>query len=56
MTERPAKPLRSQKTRDRILSEARRLFAEHGFENTAIRAVGEAAKGQPGHGDALLSQ
>lgn len=38
-----SKPLRSQPTRDRILAEARRLFAEHGYERTTIRAVGAAA-------------
>ena len=43
MTERNAKPLRSQATRDRILKEARRLFAEQGFEKTTIRAVATAA-------------
>lgn len=41
------KPLRSQPTRDRILTEARRLFAEHGYERTTIRAVGAAAKVNP---------
>ena len=38
-----AKPLRSQPTRNRILAEARRLFAEQGFERTTIRAVAAAA-------------
>lgn len=38
------KPLRSQATRDRILNEARRLFAERGYERTTIRAVAEAAQ------------
>lgn len=37
------KPLRSQPTRDRILSEARRLFADQGFERTTIRGIGAAA-------------
>ncbi len=39
-----AKPLRSQGTRDRILQEARRLFAEQGFDHTTIRAVAQAAQ------------
>ncbi len=47
MTEGAAKPLRSQETRDRILTEARRLFAEQGFENTTIRAIASAAKINP---------
>lgn len=38
------KPLRSQATRDRILNEARRLFAELGYERTTIRAIAIAAK------------
>jgi AcrR family transcriptional regulator len=38
-----AKPLRSQATRDRILNEARRLFAELGYERTTIRAIAAAA-------------
>ncbi len=42
-----SKPLRSQPTRDRILTEARRLFAEHGYERTTIRAVGAAAEVNP---------
>jgi AcrR family transcriptional regulator len=41
------KPLRSQVTRDRILTEARRLFAAHGFEQTTIRAVAAAAEINP---------
>ncbi len=41
------KPLRSQPTRDRILIQARRLFAEHGFERTTIRAIGAAAGVNP---------
>ena len=41
------KPLRSQPTRDRILAEARRLFAEQGYERTTIRAVGAAAEINP---------
>ena len=36
-------PLRSQATRDRILSEARRLFAERGYEHTTMRAIAAAA-------------
>jgi AcrR family transcriptional regulator len=42
-----ARPLRSQPTRDRILHEARRLFAELGFEKTTIRAVAAAAAINP---------
>ncbi len=42
-----AKPLRSQPTRDRILAEARRLFAEEGFERATIRAIGTAAGVNP---------
>lgn len=38
-----SKPLRSQPTRDRILLEARRLFAELGYDRTTIRAIGAAA-------------
>lgn len=41
------KSLRSQPTRDRILAEARRLFAELGYERTTIRAVGAAAEVNP---------
>lgn len=36
-------PLRSQATRDRILVEARRLFAERGYEHTTMRAIAAAA-------------
>ncbi len=36
-------PLRSQATRDRILVEARHLFAEHGYERTTMRAIAAAA-------------
>ncbi|MGO4717436.1 TetR/AcrR family transcriptional regulator [Bradyrhizobium sp. 2TAF24] len=43
MTSSPAKPLRSQPTRDRILAAARRLFGEEGFERTTIRSVAAAA-------------
>ncbi|MBU1176046.1 MAG: TetR family transcriptional regulator [Alphaproteobacteria bacterium] len=35
--------MRSQGTRDRILAEARRLFAERGFERTTMRAIATAA-------------
>ena len=41
------KNLRSQATRERILSKARQIFAEIGFENTTIRAVAAAAKIHP---------
>lgn len=41
---RMSKPLRSQATRDRILNEARRLFAELGFERTTVRAIAAAAE------------
>lgn len=41
------KALRSQPTRDRILTEARRLFAADGFERTTIRAVAAAADINP---------
>ena len=47
MTQENGKPLRSQATRDRILQEARRLFAEQGFENTTIRAIAAAAAINP---------
>lgn len=36
-------PLRSQATRDRILVEARRLFAERGYVQTTMRAIAAAA-------------
>lgn len=42
-----SKPLRSQPTRDRILAEARRLFADQGYERTTIRAIGVAAGVNP---------
>ncbi len=41
------KLLRSQPTRDRILHEARRLFAEQGYERTTVRAVAAAAEINP---------
>ena len=41
------KPLRSQPTRDRILAEAKRLFAEQGYERTTIRGIGAAAAINP---------
>ena len=41
------KPLRSQATRDRILAEARRLFAEQGFDQTTIRGIAAAAEINP---------
>ncbi len=47
MKQNELKPLRSQATRDRILHEARRLFAEQGFEKTTIRAVAAAADINP---------
>ncbi len=42
-----SEPLRSQKTRDRILIAARTLFGEQGFEKTTIRAIGAAAHIHP---------
>jgi len=42
-----AKELRSQPTRDRILAQARRLFAEEGYERTTIRTVAAAADINP---------
>jgi AcrR family transcriptional regulator len=41
------KALRSQPTRDRILEEARRLFAEEGYDRTTIREVAAAAEINP---------
>jgi AcrR family transcriptional regulator len=38
---------RRQNTEDRILAEARRTFAERGFERTTIRAVATAAEVDP---------
>jgi AcrR family transcriptional regulator len=43
----PVKALRSDATRKRILAQARRIFAELGFENTTIRGVAAAAKIHP---------
>jgi AcrR family transcriptional regulator len=43
----PAKNARSVATRERILAQARHVFAELGFENTTIRAVAAAAKIHP---------
>ncbi|MGH3561757.1 MAG: TetR family transcriptional regulator [Mycobacterium sp.] len=40
---RPGRPAGSSDTRDRILSNARELFARNGFDNTPIRAVSAAA-------------
>jgi AcrR family transcriptional regulator len=42
-----ARPLRSQPTRDRILTAARQLFAEHGYDRTTIRLVAAAAAINP---------
>ena len=41
------KPLRSQLTRDRILRQARRLFAESGYERTTVRMIAQSAKVNP---------
>lgn len=41
------KPLRSQAARDRILKAARRIFGEHGYDRTTIRAVAAAADIHP---------
>jgi AcrR family transcriptional regulator len=38
-----SKPLRSQPTRDRILSAARTIFGNQGYDRTTIRAVADAA-------------
>lgn len=43
----PEKNARSLATRERILTQARHVFAELGFENTTIRAVAAAAKIHP---------
>lgn len=42
-----SKPLRSEGTRQRILGEAKRLFAELGYEKTTIREVANAAEIHP---------
>lgn len=47
MTDHPSKPLRSQPARDRILAEARNVFAKHGYDRTTIRAVAVAAQVNP---------
>lgn len=47
MTNQRPKPLRSQPARDRILAEARTVFAKEGFERTTIRAVAAAAQVNP---------
>jgi AcrR family transcriptional regulator len=47
----PARPSRAQQRREteaRILSHARRLFAESGYDRTTIRAVATAAGVDPG--------
>ena len=41
------KPLRSEATRQRILTEAKIMFAERGFERTTIRGIASAAKIHP---------
>jgi AcrR family transcriptional regulator len=41
------KPLRSQPARDRILAEARSVFASQGYERATIRAIAAAAKVNP---------
>ncbi len=40
---RPGRPAGNSDTRDRILTSARKLFAENGIERTSIRAVAKAA-------------
>lgn len=42
-----ARPLRSQPTRDRILTAARESFATHGFERTTVRMIASAAQVAP---------
>jgi AcrR family transcriptional regulator len=47
----PPRPSRAQQrldTQDRILAEARKLFAESGYDRTTIRAVAAAANVDPG--------
>ena len=41
------KPLRSEATRQRILAQAKTMFAERGFEKTTIRGIASAAKIHP---------
>lgn len=41
------RPLRSQPTRDRILTVARECFAAHGFERTTVRMIASAAQVAP---------
>ena len=58
----PAKPLRSQPTRDRILEAARHVFAAEGFDRATIRNIAAAADINPsmviryyGNKDALFA-
>lgn len=37
-----------RRTEERILSAARKLFAEHGYDRTTIRAIAAAARSDPG--------
>lgn len=41
------RPLRSQPTRDRILTVARECFGAHGFERTTVRMIASAAQVAP---------
>ncbi len=43
MTKRPGRPSGPSDTRDRILANARELFARNGFDKTSIRAIAAAA-------------
>jgi AcrR family transcriptional regulator len=43
----PAKPLRSQPTRDRILAAAKRIFGRDGFDVATIRAIAAEADINP---------
>jgi AcrR family transcriptional regulator len=43
----PAKPLRSQPTRDRILKAAKLIFGRDGYDHATIRAIADEAKINP---------
>jgi AcrR family transcriptional regulator len=45
---RPSRAQQRRNTQDRILAEARKLFAESGYDRTTIRAVAAAAHVDPG--------